>query len=254
MRRLLVAISLALGALMCLPAGPVGAAPACRFVLGFATLADALPAVGACLDDQQFAANGNAIQHTTGGLLVWRKADNWTAFTDGYRTWINGPSGIQQRLNTQRFVWEAQAEGADSDWTAFTIVPNDGSGTLPSCLPTLSNAIPYTFVQVDLNRYVHRCVAMRAAFPSGDVALAPVPPAVILAIRPDAPQVTLYYPLGQAVVREVVDLSNIPGSQSVALQLRQATVAHPATIAGVMGYGDDLQSLVVLRAVRVVLP
>jgi len=26
-------------------------------------------------------------------VLVWRKADNRTAFTDGYRTWINGPRG-----------------------------------------------------------------------------------------------------------------------------------------------------------------
>ena len=35
-----------------------------------------------------------------------RKADNWTAFTDGYRTWINGPNGLEQRLNTERFEWE----------------------------------------------------------------------------------------------------------------------------------------------------
>ena len=47
------------------------------------------------------------LQQTTGGLLVWRKADNWTAFTDGYRTWINGPNGLVQRLNTERFEWEA---------------------------------------------------------------------------------------------------------------------------------------------------
>ena len=37
------------------------------------------------------------------GLLVWRKADNHTAFTDGYRTWVNGPYGLQVRLNTARF-------------------------------------------------------------------------------------------------------------------------------------------------------
>jgi hypothetical protein len=41
--------------------------------------------------------------------MVWRKADSWTAFTDGYRTWINGPFGLQQRLNTQRFPWESDA-------------------------------------------------------------------------------------------------------------------------------------------------
>lgn len=38
--------------------------------------------------------------------MVWRKADNWTAFTDGHRTWINGPNGLQQRLNIERFAWE----------------------------------------------------------------------------------------------------------------------------------------------------
>jgi len=43
-------------------------------------------------------------------LLAWRKADNWTAFTNGYWTWINGPSGLVKRLNTQRYSWEANPE------------------------------------------------------------------------------------------------------------------------------------------------
>ena len=91
------------------PAPPASAAPPaapCQFILGFSTLAGAVPEVGHCIDDQASAPNGDALQHTTGGLLVWRKSDNWTAFTDGYRTWVNGPSGIQQRLNTARFPWE----------------------------------------------------------------------------------------------------------------------------------------------------
>ena len=81
----------------------------CQFVLGFASLHDALPqVVGTCLSDEQHnPENGDALQPTSNGLLVWRKADNWTAFTDGYRTWINGPLGLQQRLNEQRFWWEA---------------------------------------------------------------------------------------------------------------------------------------------------
>jgi LysM repeat protein len=93
-------------------AGQVQAAANCQFVLGFATLAAAIPQqVGQCVENESHdAANGDALQHTTGGLLVWRKADNWTAFTDGYRTWVNGPNGVQERLNTQRFAWEANPD------------------------------------------------------------------------------------------------------------------------------------------------
>ncbi|MCL4545491.1 MAG: glycoside hydrolase family 99-like domain-containing protein [Chloroflexi bacterium] len=93
-----------------LPTGPDG----CHFVLGFATLAHLLGlTVGDCLANQSFSpANGDALQHTTNGLLVWRKADNWTAFTDGYHTWVNGGSyGVCERLNTQRFAWEANPSG-----------------------------------------------------------------------------------------------------------------------------------------------
>jgi hypothetical protein len=84
----------------------------CRFVLGFRALHDLVPTqVGRCLDNEQHAANGDAVQHTTTGLLVWRAADNWTAFTDGYHTWVNGPNGVQERLNTQRFAREANPAG-----------------------------------------------------------------------------------------------------------------------------------------------
>jgi hypothetical protein len=81
----------------------------CRFVLGFATLRDLVGAqkVGTCLEDEHFnLENGNSEQHTTGGLLVWRKADNFTAFTDGGTSWVNGPNGLQSRLNSARFSWE----------------------------------------------------------------------------------------------------------------------------------------------------
>ena len=90
----------------------VGATAHCEFILGFAALKAAIDEaegpekVGACLENQRFAANGNAEQQTTGGLLVWRKQDNFTAFTDGYRTWANGPQGLQVRLNTESFAWE----------------------------------------------------------------------------------------------------------------------------------------------------
>jgi len=86
-------------------------ADSCQFILGFATLASEIPQVGQCQDNQTFAANGDALQHTTGGLLVWRKADNFTAFTNGYQSWVNGPGGLELRLNSQRFPWEPNPDG-----------------------------------------------------------------------------------------------------------------------------------------------
>ncbi len=89
-------------------AAPLQAQAPCQFVLGFAALHDAIPAeVGDCLDNQTFAPNGNGEQRTTKGLMVWRKADNWTAFTNGYATWVNGPNGLQRRLNTECFPFES---------------------------------------------------------------------------------------------------------------------------------------------------
>lgn len=81
----------------------------CTFQLGFKTLHDLLPdIVGDCLDNEQHnPATGLTQQSTTNGQLTWRKADNWTGFTDGQRTWINGPEGLQQRLNSEQFPWEA---------------------------------------------------------------------------------------------------------------------------------------------------
>ena len=85
------------------------AAADCQFVLGFNTLRDLIGhnIVGECLENEHYNEIGDSVQQTTGGLMAWRKADNWTAFTDGYRTWVNGPNGLQQRLNTERFEWEA---------------------------------------------------------------------------------------------------------------------------------------------------
>jgi hypothetical protein len=116
--------------------GVARAAPArqvrCGFQLGFATLRGLVggATVGQCLENEHFnPANGNAEQRTAGGLLVWRKADNWTAFTDGYWTWINGPEGLAQRLSTQRFAWESDAAtGAAAP--VFTLAPP------PTVIPT----------------------------------------------------------------------------------------------------------------------
>jgi hypothetical protein len=104
----------------------VSASSNCQFVLGFKAIRDAMPdVVGNCLvNEHHNPANGDGLQETSGkggssGLMVWRKADNWTAYTDGYRTWINGPNGLQQRLNTERFPWEK-----DPVPPAFSLVVN----------------------------------------------------------------------------------------------------------------------------------
>ena len=95
----------------------------CQYVLGFKALHDLLPvAVGDCQDNQAYAANGDALQHGRGGLLVWRKADNWTAFTDGYRSWVNGPYGLEQRLNTERFYWEPDAGAPGTTYNCTVLV------------------------------------------------------------------------------------------------------------------------------------
>ena len=54
-------------------------------------------------------------QRTTGGLFVWRQADNVLAFTDGGRTWVLGPFGYQRRLAGERFCWEADADPSCCD-------------------------------------------------------------------------------------------------------------------------------------------
>jgi len=93
----------------------------CQFVLGFKALHDLIPnIVGNCVTDEQHAANGDGLQQTANGLLVWRKADNFTAFTDGFRTWVNGPFGLQERLNSQRFDWEKNATVASTEVISFT--------------------------------------------------------------------------------------------------------------------------------------
>jgi hypothetical protein len=64
--------------------------------------------VGTCRENEHpNSYNGNVEQLTANGLLYWRPCDNITGFTDGYVTWMNGPSGLQNRLSTDaRFDWE----------------------------------------------------------------------------------------------------------------------------------------------------
>ena len=140
-------VALVVAGLLVLFAAPTTAAAECEFVLGFATLktlinlSEGQDKVGDCLENERFdPVRGEAQQQTTGGLLVWHKADNWTAFTDGYRTWVNGPSGLQSRLNTEQFDWERLSQ-LRRNAESFEYVVGRAGGTLT--VATISE--PLTF-------------------------------------------------------------------------------------------------------------
>ncbi len=95
-----------------------------EFRLGFRLLADQIPGiVGSPLEGEHHGANGDGLQQTTEGLMVWRKADNWTAFTNGTWTWVNGPQGVVERSNDERFPWEADDRGAAPLQTVIQLPP-----------------------------------------------------------------------------------------------------------------------------------
>ena len=90
--------------------GPPTQSGPCWFVFGFKDLHDLIPGiVGDCRTNEIHSENGDGLQYTAGGLMVWRKADNWTAFTNGAITWLNGPCGLQTRPNEGPFYgWEGK--------------------------------------------------------------------------------------------------------------------------------------------------
>ena len=125
-------------------------AASCEFVLGFKAIHDMIPdIVGDCLvNEHHNPVNGDGLQETTawhgkGGLLVWRKADNWTAFTDGANTWINGPNGLQKRPNEGPcFSWEVCGPQTPGP-TATTVPQQPGQPTAtPVPQPTKSASTP----------------------------------------------------------------------------------------------------------------
>jgi hypothetical protein len=106
----------------------------CQFRLGFKTLHDLIPEiVGECRDNERYDPDtGDAQQDTTRGLLVWRRAENLTSFTDGVTTWVNGPSGLQSRASDTRFSWEP---------VEATPAPQPTSVSPPLALPPGSDAL-----------------------------------------------------------------------------------------------------------------
>src|SRR4051812_39509045 len=112
---------------------PASSAADCTFSGGFQALHDLIPdVVGDCTaPEQDDPDSGDATQPTTNGLLVYHQADNWTAFTDGATTWLNGPYGLQSRPNDQAFDWETAAPAASpSPWRVLA-----DSQTTPLQLP-----------------------------------------------------------------------------------------------------------------------
>jgi hypothetical protein len=94
----------------------------------FQPLRDASPGeIGECRGDQVSEENGDAAQATSKGLLVWRKADNWTGLIGPSRTVVLGPQGIERRANTERFEWELN--GLTPEVGMFT---DPASGLLPA--------------------------------------------------------------------------------------------------------------------------
>ncbi len=104
-------------------AGRAAAAADCQFVLGFQALHAMIPdTVGGCVENEQHhPGQGVTLQQTKNGVLVWQKATNHTSFTDGSHTWVLGPLGLQQRLNSERFDWEPAAPMPAMDDDALTI-------------------------------------------------------------------------------------------------------------------------------------
>jgi hypothetical protein len=136
------AVLVALAVLVLAPALPSAADDPPQFRLGFKLLSDQIPTiVGEPLEEEHHnPLNGDALQMTTSGLMVWRKSDNWTAFTTGWRSWVNGPLGLQERGNESRFPWEAAMsevadESASRQRSAPSTTPTRPEGPMAASSP-----------------------------------------------------------------------------------------------------------------------
>jgi len=149
-KRLVAAILVGLLSLTAFAAAPPAAVADCSFSGGFQALHDKIPLiVGACVGaEQPDPTSGNTVQATTAGYLQRSAADGRVNFTDGSVVWLDGPCGIQNRRDTDRFAWEVgrqgcqlEAVGAES-WPGVPI-----SATQPAAMATPS---PTVASQTDL--------------------------------------------------------------------------------------------------------
>jgi len=89
--------------------------------------------VGECVEDALFAADADATQRTTNGKLIWRRADERAAFTDGADTWLDGPNGIVRRHSHERYAWEPdEAAGPRPAKTMLVLPPPLPGALLPA--------------------------------------------------------------------------------------------------------------------------
>lgn len=96
-----------------------------EFKLGFKAFADMIPDVVGEPKENEWhnPDNGDGLQQTSNGLLVWRKVTNTMAFTNGEHTWIYGPHGLQDRANNALLDWEEPR--ANPVKTIYATSPNE---------------------------------------------------------------------------------------------------------------------------------
>jgi hypothetical protein len=126
--------------------GDAAAAAGCWLRFELRALRDAIPdVVGDCVENaRRDPASGDTVQRTTGGLLVLRQSDRRAGFTDGGRTWLQGPEGIVTRPNEERFAWEPDATTATPVAAATTPPPPAAPTPVPAATKPAAPASPPT--------------------------------------------------------------------------------------------------------------
>lgn len=244
MQRWPVATVAALNLLSAALTGPGGDSVGCRYILGFAAFAAQVPQVaGQCLDNEQHdPTTGDALQHTSQGLLVWRKADNAIAFTDGSQTWVAGILGIEQRPNSERFIWEANLDHLP---LAPEAAPGSALG-VGSAAPHLATALPIAnraaWKGAQLALQAGTTVALAVPAPAAaDLGILPTIstgglPAPAVALLPDGDS-TLTLAIPPAASGPYTLVARWPDGQQGNLQL---AVGPTVTLTAGIGNPDDL--------------
>lgn len=128
------------------PTAPPTAVPSiltpkpCEYVRGFGDFVNAIgrDTVRECVDDERVnPQSGNTEQRSARGLLVWDKAKNLTAYTDGATTYYRCPTTIAQRPASEAF------DCASLNPTP-TQVPSTATPVPPTRVPSTATPVPPT--------------------------------------------------------------------------------------------------------------